>query len=124
MFFTLLAIATVAHALVTTVRRRRSDLAILRSLGFTKGDTRMAITWQATLLAAVGALIGVPLGIILGRTLWRQFAETFPVAYTPPLALLAIVIAVPVAILIANALAVGPAHRATRTRPAEVLRSE
>ena len=123
-FFTLLAIATVAHALVTTVRRRRSDLAILRSLGFTKGDTRMAITWQATLLAAVGALIGVPLGIILGRTLWRQFAETFPVAYTPPLALLAIVIAVPVAILIANALAVGPAHRATRTRPAEVLRSE
>ena len=61
-FFTLLAIATVAHALVTTVRRRRSDLAILRSLGFTKGDTRMAITWQATLLAAVGALHRRPAG--------------------------------------------------------------
>ncbi|HET9729503.1 MAG TPA: ABC transporter permease, partial [Acidimicrobiia bacterium] len=37
-FFGLLAIATVAHALVTTVRRRRSDLAVLRSMGFTHRD--------------------------------------------------------------------------------------
>src|SRR6185437_7766962 len=34
-FFALLATATVAHALVTTVRRRRHELAVLRSMGFT-----------------------------------------------------------------------------------------
>jgi hypothetical protein len=123
-FFALLAIATVAHALVTTVRRRRGDLAVLRSLGFTKGDAHLAIAWQATLLAAVGALIGVPSGIIVGRVLWEQFADSFPVVYAPPLALLAILVAAPAAVLIANALAVGPARRATRVRPAEVLRSE
>ena len=39
-FFALLAIATVAHALVTTVRRRRHEFAVLRSIGFTRRNTR------------------------------------------------------------------------------------
>jgi hypothetical protein len=123
-FFALLAVATVSHALVTTVGRRRADLAILRSLGFTTRNTRLAIAWQATLLAVVGVLVGVPAGILVGRALWRRLAESFPVVYVPPLALLAIVLAAPVALAVANALAVGPARRATRSRPAMVLRAE
>jgi hypothetical protein len=123
-FFGLLAIATVAHALVTTVRRRRVDLAVLRSLGFTRGDSRIAIAWQATLIAIVGLVIGVPLGIFTGRILWRQLAESFPVVYVPPLALMAVLLVVPVAIVVANLVAAGPAHAATRIRPARVLRSE
>jgi hypothetical protein len=123
-FFGLLAIATVAHALVTTVRRRRVDLAVLRSLGFTRRDSRVAIAWQATLIAIVGLVIGVPLGIFTGRILWRQLAESFPVVYVPPLALVAVLLVVPVAIAVANLVAAGPAHAATRIRPARVLRSE
>jgi hypothetical protein len=123
-FLSLLAIATVAHALVTTVRRRRVDLAVLRSLGFTRRDARLAIAWQATLLAMVGVLVGVPCGIIAGRLLWRQIAEDFPVVYAPPLALLAILLIAPAAVAVANLLAAGPAHTATRTSPASVLRSE
>jgi hypothetical protein len=123
-FFGLLAIATVAHALVTTVRRRRVDLAVLRSLGFTKRDSRVAIAWQATLIAIVGLVIGVPLGIFTGRILWRQLAESFPVVYVPPLALVTVLLVVPVAIAVANLVAAGPAHAATRIRPARVLRSE
>ena len=34
--FTLSALATLVHVLVTSVRRRRKDLAILRTLGFKK----------------------------------------------------------------------------------------
>jgi putative ABC transport system permease protein len=124
LFFALLAIATVAHALVTTVRRRRGDLAILRSLGFTRRDTRVAIAWQSTLLAIAGLIIGVPLGIIVGRLAWKQLAESFPVVYVPPLALVAVLLVIPVAIVVANALAAGPAHAATRIRPARVLRTE
>ncbi len=123
-FFGLLAVATVAHALVTTVRRRRVDLAVLRSLGFTRGDSRIAIAWQATLIAIVGLVVGVPLGIFTGRILWKQLAESFPVVYVPPLALIAVLLVVPVAIAIANLVAAGPAHAATRIRPARVLRSE
>ena len=123
-FFALLACATVAHALVTTVRRRRHDLAVLRSIGFTRRQTRRAIAWQATLIAAVGIVVGVPLGIAAGRVAWRWLADDFPIVYVPPFALLAVLIVASVAIVLANALAAGPAHVAGRIRPAEALRVE
>ncbi len=123
-FFALLAIATVAHALVTTVRRRRHDLAVLRSIGFTRRDARIAIAWQATLIALVGLVIGIPAGIVAGRLIWKQLAESFPVAYVPPFALLGVLLIGPLAIIVANVIAAGPGHAATRIRPARVLRTE
>jgi cell division protein FtsX len=123
-FFVLLACATVAHALVTTVRRRERDLAVLRAIGFTRQNTRVAIAWQATVLATIGVLVGVPLGVVAGRLAWRRLAEDFPVFYAPPLALLAVLLVIPLAIIVANLLAAGPARSATRLRPAEVLRTE
>ena len=47
-FFAFLALVAIAHALVTTVRRRRSDLAILQSLGFSRRQVHETIGWQAT----------------------------------------------------------------------------
>jgi hypothetical protein len=123
-FFALVAVATVAHALVTTVRRRKHDLAVLRSMGLTRRDSRLAIMWQATLLAIVGLVIGVPVGIVVGRFVWRLIADRFPVVYVPPLALAAVLLVIPIALVIANVLAAGPARSATRIHPAEVLRSE
>jgi hypothetical protein len=123
-FFALLASATVAHALVTTVRRRRQELAIMRSIGFTRRQSRVAIAWQATLIAVAGLVIGVPLGIVTGRLVWRWLAQNFPVVYVPPLAAIAVVLVIPAAILLANALAAWPARSAARIRPAEALRTE
>jgi hypothetical protein len=123
-FFALLAAATVSHALVTTVRRRNRDLAILRAIGFTRRDTRIAIGGQATLLAIGGLVLGVPLGVLVGRAVWKQLAVSFPVIYVPPLALVGVLLVVPVAIVVVNALAAGPAHAATRIRPAQALRTE
>ena len=123
-FFALLAAATVAHALVTTVRRRRHDLAVLRTIGFTRRQSRVAVAWQATLIAAVGLLIGIPLGIAAGRLVWHSIADNFPIDYVAPLAIVALLVAVPVVLAVANALAAGPAWAASRIRPAEVLRTE
>jgi ABC-type lipoprotein release transport system permease subunit len=123
-FFALLASATVAHALVTTVRRRRQELAVLRSLGFTRRQSRLAIAWQATLIAVAGIVIGVPLGIVAGRLVWRSLADSFPVVYVPPIAIAAIVLVVPAAVAVANLLAALPARAAARIRPAEALRVE
>jgi ABC-type antimicrobial peptide transport system permease subunit len=123
-FFALLASATVAHALVTTVRRRRQELAIMRSIGFTRRQSRVAIAWQATLIAAAGLVIGVPLGIVAGRLVWRWLAHNFPVVYVPPLAAIAVLLVVPASILLANLLAAWPARSAARIRPAEALRTE
>ena len=123
-FFGLMACATVAHALVTTVRRRKHDLSVLRTIGLTPRQCRVAIAWQSTLLAGVGLVIGIPLGIVTGRAVWRWLADAFPIAYVPPLAFLAVLLVAPAAVAIANVLAAGPAHAATRIRPAEALRTE
>jgi hypothetical protein len=123
-FFGLLAIATVAHALVSTVRRRRHDLAIMRSFGFTARQSRVAIAWQATLLAIAGVVVGVPLGILAGRTIWRWLANDYPVVYVPPIEVVAILLVIPAALLVVNAIAVGPGRAAARIRPAEALRVE
>jgi ABC-type antimicrobial peptide transport system permease subunit len=123
-FFALLASATVAHALVTTVRRRRHELAVMRSIGLTRRQSRVAIAWQATIIAVIGIVIGVPLGIMTGRLVWRWLAHNLPILYVPPLAAVAVVLVIPVAIALANLLAAWPARSAARIRPAEALRTE
>jgi ABC-type antimicrobial peptide transport system permease subunit len=55
---------------------------------------------------------------------WRWLADEFPIVYSPPAALLAVLLVAGLALAIANALAAGPAHAATRIRPAEALRVE
>src|SRR5205807_2324127 len=52
----LFAIAMMTHALVSSIRRRRRDMAILKTLGFRRGQFRAAVAWQATTLAA-GSLV-------------------------------------------------------------------
>ena len=123
-FLALLAVSAVGHALATAVRRRRHDLAVLRALGITRRQARLVVTTQATLLAVIGLVFGVPLGIALGRAVWRAVAGFTPLAYHSPLALLALLLVGPVALLAANALAAWPQHRAARVHVGRVLRSE
>jgi hypothetical protein len=123
-FLALLAVAAVGHAVATAVRRRRHDLAVLRALGVTRLDTRVTVLVQATVLAIVGLVVGVPLGLALGRTLWRSVADSTPLAYVPPLAVLVLVAIGPAALLAANLLAALPSQRAASLRVAHVLRTE
>jgi hypothetical protein len=122
--FTLAAAAALAHLLVTSVRRRRRDLAIFKTLGFTRPQVQAAVAWQATTVAAVGVLVGVPLGLALGRFGWNLFADGLGVASEPVTPVGLSVVVVPAAILLANLVAALPARRAARTRPATVLRAE
>jgi len=118
------AIGALAQTLVFSVRRRRRDLAILKTLGFDRRQVLSSVAWQATTFAAVGLIVGLPLGDALGRWAWNLFAEqlgVIPETVTPVPLLLLIV---PGAILLANAVAIVPGHVAARTRPAPVLRAE
>jgi hypothetical protein len=119
----LLACGIIAHTLLTSVRRRRRELAILKTVGFVARQVRATVAWQATALACAGLLVGVPLGLLAGRWAWILFASEVaivPVPVISPLALLAI----PVVLLVANAIAAIPARSAARTQPAVILRSE
>jgi hypothetical protein len=120
-----LAVGTLIHVLVTGVRRRRRDLAVLKALGFTRSQVRAVVAWQATALAAAALVIGVPAGIIAGRWTWAVFANAAGVSPQATIALPVVLLAVPlVTLLLANLIAAFPGRVAARLRPATVLRCE
>jgi len=123
-FLAVLAIGAVGHALSIAVSRRGHELAVLRALGLTRRQSRLVIGVQATLLATIGLAFGIPLGLILGRVLWHAVANRTPFAYQPPLAALALLLIVPLALLAANLLAAWPARRAARLHAGQILRTE
>ena len=115
---------TVTHALVTSVRRRRRDLAVLKTLGFTRGQVAATICWQATTFAVVALAIGVPLGVAAGRWAWQPTADTLGVHSGPMVPLAAMAAAAVGAVLAANLVAALPGRAASRLPPATALRSE
>jgi len=123
-FLAVLAVGAVGHALSIAVSRRSHELAVLRALGLTRRQSRLVIGTQATLLATIGLAFGIPLGLLLGRVLWHAAADMAPLAYQPPLAALALLLIVPLALLAANLLAAWPARRAARLRAGQILRTE
>jgi hypothetical protein len=118
-----LGLAMIGHALVTSVRRRRRDLAVLKTLGFVKRDVAVAVAWQVSAFAVTGVVFGVPIGLALGRWLWSLFADQLGIPASTALPVLAAVV-VPTVIVVSNAIAALPARSAARTRPALILRSE
>ena len=120
----LLGAATIANALVATIRRRRRDLALLKTLGFTRGQISGAIAWQASTIAVIAVLVGAPLGIAAGRLAWSVLASSIGFLSEPAVGWLAVGLALPVLLVGANLVAAVPAWFAGRTRPAAVLRAE
>jgi hypothetical protein len=122
--FALLGAGAVAHALVTTVRRRRRDLAVLRAVGMSCGQARCVVAAQATTLAGIAVLLGVPLGVLGGRLAWRWVADSMPLVYLAPRALVTIGLAAVAGVALTNLIAFLPARFAVRQPPAAALRAE
>jgi len=78
----LLAVGTLAHVLLTGVRRRRRDLAVLKTLGLLRSQLLRVVFWQASALAAAALLVGLPVGLLAGRWAWALFAGSVGVAGT------------------------------------------
>lgn len=119
-----LAVGTLAHVLLTSVRRRRRDLAMLKTLGLTRPQILRVVAWQATALVAASLVVGLPLGVLAGRQAWTFFADAAGVASQPDVPLPLILLAVPVTVLLANLIAAWPGWTAARLRPAVALRTE
>jgi ABC-type antimicrobial peptide transport system permease subunit len=118
------AVVALGLTLVTSVRRRRTDLALLKTLGFTKRQLAAAIAWQATVAVTIGCVIGIPLGIALGRFLWDLFVHQINAVPDPTIPALSIVLIAVAAIILANLVAAVPGQIAARTPTAQLLRSE
>ena len=118
------AVAALGITLVASVRRRRRDLAIMKTLGLSGRQLATVVAWQATVAMLIATVVGVPLGIALGRWLWDLFAQgiqAIPAPAIPALLVTAIGLG---AIVLANLVAVIPGRIAARTPTGLLLRTE
>jgi hypothetical protein len=118
------AVLALALTLVTSVRRRRHDLALLKTFGFTRRQLAGVVAWQSMVAVAIGTLIGIPLGIVIGRALWDLFARQIHVAPEPTVPAAAIALVGFAALILAFIVAAIPGRQAARTRTAVLLRAE
>lgn len=119
-----LALLTITHVLLLSIRSRRRDRAILSSLGADREWLLRSVHWQATMFALLPVVISVPVGIVAGRLVFAAFATNMGAVSDAALPF-AIVGAGGVAVFVAaNAIAALPARRASSIEPARLLRTE
>lgn len=128
----------IVSTLVMVVTDKRSDIAILRTMGATPASILRIFMVQGVLIGVIGTALGVALGVILALTvtdlvawieqlLGIQFlsAEVYFISYLPSELIWSDVALITVsALLISFVATLYPAWRASRTQPAEALRYE
>ena len=116
-----LAAVALVNALVTSVRRRGRELAVLKAVGARRRQIRGVVAWQATAWALVAVLIGLPVGVVLSASGWEAITTSLglhsptavPVLFVAAVALSIVAIANVVALLPGRAAAkVHRRHRA------------
>ena len=120
----LLGVMTLGNTLVTSVTRRRRDLAILKTIGFVRQQVAAVVAWQATSFALLALLVGLPVGIAGGRWAWSAVASGIGSSSPAVIPVLAVALIVPGTLVAAIAISAWPAWRAARIHPASVIRNE
>ena len=119
----LFGVMTLGNTLVISVRRRRRDFAILRTIGFVRSQVAAVVAWQATTFALLALLVGLPVGIVGGRLAWSVIASGMGSA-SPAIVPLAVALIVPGTLVAANAISAWPGWKAARIPPASVRPSQ
>ena len=119
-----LALVTVGSTLVVSIRRRRREFAVLKTLGFTRGQVGATVAWEATAFAATGALLGMPAGLLVGRFAWHLVADGLGIQTTMVFPIGICVCLVAGTFLGFNLIAAIPGRLASRIRPADAFRTE
>jgi lipoprotein-releasing system permease protein len=122
----LLAGFGIFNVLTMTVLSKIKEIAILRSMGYRRGDISAIFLWQGALIATTGSVIGCVLGALLTLAVSHiplhvrglLFTDYFPVASDWHHYLWATLLAI-IAVAIASYV---PARRAAELPPVETLR--
>ena len=126
MLFSLIAGIAMFNTLAMIAMEKTREIAILRSMGYTRRDIAAIFLWQASLVLAVGSVLGCLLGVggtwaiaTLPVRIRGIFAtDTFIVAWSGWHYVEAVVMAA-VMVMFASLL---PARRAARLEPGDVIR--
>jgi putative ABC transport system permease protein len=117
----IVGIAGIGVLLVRAVRERRREIGVLRALGFRARVVSLSFLVEAGFIAAEGVAIGVLVALIGSYGLvssGNNFAEGF--RWAVPWGEVAVIIGI--ALVASTAIALWPARRAARIRPAVALR--
>lgn len=121
---------SIVTSLVMLVMEKTRDIAIMMSMGATRGMIRRIFMYQGSIIGVIGTLLGYVLGLTVGWLLKRyQFIKLPENVYTLD--------HLPISITLTDVLIVGasamllcflatlyPARQAARLEPAEALRYE
>jgi hypothetical protein len=118
------ALLSLALTVLSSVRRRRHEIALLKALGMTRVQLRAVIAWQTTLTLVIAVAIGGPLGIIVGRWAWHAFAGSLGAEPVSEVPLLLLILGLAAVVVAGNLLSSVPATLAARTPAALALRAE
>jgi putative ABC transport system permease protein len=117
LFYALLAMSVlmsllgIINTLNLSIHERTRELAVLRAVGMTPGQTRALIRNEALITAAVGTLIGVCLGLFLAWIVTRALTDEGIVFAVP---WLQVIVVCAVGIAAGVAASIPPAARAAR----------
>ena len=126
----LIAAFNIVSTLIMVVMEKRKDIAVLRSLGASRGGVRWIFLLNGWIIGAVGTLFGVVLGYVLARLIERyQFIElpddvflvsTVPVSISP----LYFALVGLASLAICGLASIYPARQAAKLHPVDVIRYE
>jgi len=124
--FTLIAGIAMYNTLALVVMEKTKDIAILRSMGYTRQDITRVFLWQAVAVLTVGAILGCCMGAAITYGVSRTeirirgiFAtDHFIVDWSP----WHYVAAVGISVVMVMTASLIPARRAARLEPGDVIR--
>ena len=126
----LIAAFNIVSTLIMVVMEKRKDIAVLRSLGASRGGVRWIFLLNGWIIGAVGTLLGVVLGYLLARLIQTyQFIElpddvflvsTVPVSISP----LYFALVGLASLAICCLASIYPARQAAKLHPVDVIRYE
>jgi putative ABC transport system permease protein len=109
-----------ANTMAMSIRERTREVAVLKTLGFTRRRVLGLFVSEAVALSLVGGLIGASLGwfMVYGLTHSKQFISFFPLKVTPEIWVLALLTAGAVGLLSAAV----PSYHASQVNIVDGLR--
>jgi lipoprotein-releasing system permease protein len=124
--FTLIAGLAMFNTLAMIVLEKTKEIAILRSMGYTREDISRIFLWQATIVLAIGTVIGCAIGAVITFAV-SQYPLPITGIFTSHKFLVQwslrhYIEAVIVSIITVMAASIIPSRRAARLEPGDIIR--
>lgn len=118
----IIALIGIANTLSLSIHERTRELGLLRAVGMTRRQVRVAVRWEAALIALIGTIMGLALGLVTSFLLVEALKSEGLSRYSIPFGALLVVAVIFAALgMVASLL---PARRAARLSILDAIGTE